>query len=83
MDCYLKMLAAKDLRAVVDERNEKIGKKIRDNEMKKIPYMLIVGEKEVEEKSLSVRLHGGKDLGKMSGEALIELLQEEIRKQLE
>lgn len=54
-------LAEKDIRAYVDDRNEKIGKKIRDNEMKRIPYMLIVGEKEQENEEVSVRKQGGGD----------------------
>jgi len=52
-----------DIRGFVDSRNEKIGKKIRDNELKKIPLLLIVGEKEIESKSVSVRLQGAEDLG--------------------
>ena len=51
-------LKQKDIRAVVDGRNEKIGRKIRDNELKKIPYMLIVGEKEAENGEVSVRKTG-------------------------
>ena len=56
-----KELDSYDVRAIVDDRNEKIGKKIRDNQMKKIPYMLIVGEKEVENNEVSVRKHGEND----------------------
>ena len=52
-----------DVRAIVDERNEKIGRKIRDNEMKRIPYMLIVGEKEAENREVSVRKQGEGDQG--------------------
>lgn len=55
----------KDIRGFVDERDEKIGKKIRDAEVKKIPYMLIVGEKEAEEGTVSVRQHGHGDIGTM------------------
>ncbi len=58
-------LAKHDVRAIVDERNEKIGKKIRDNELKKIPYMLIVGEKEAENGEVSVRKQGEGDKGTM------------------
>ena len=50
-----KFLKQYDIRAIVDERNEKIGRKIRDNELKRIPYMLIVGEKEAENREVSVR----------------------------
>ena len=56
-------LAEKDIRAFVDDRNEKIGKKIRDNELKKIPYLLIVGEKEAENNEVSVRKQGEGDKG--------------------
>ena len=56
-------LAEKDIRAFVDDRNEKIGKKIRDNELKKIPYLLIVGEKEAQNDEVSVRKHGEGDKG--------------------
>ena len=54
-----------DVRAIVDDRNEKIGKKIRDNELKKIPYLLIVGEKEAENEEVSVRKQGEGDKGTM------------------
>ena len=56
-------LAASDIRAIVDDRNEKIGRKIRDNELKRIPYLLIVGEKEQENREVSVRKQGEGDLG--------------------
>ncbi|MEG1615662.1 MAG: threonine--tRNA ligase [Bacteroidales bacterium] len=56
-------LAANDIRAIVDDRNEKIGRKIRDNELKRIPYLLIVGEKEQENREVSVRKQGEGDLG--------------------
>ena len=52
-----------DVRAIVDDRNEKIGKKIRDNELKRIPYLLIVGEKEAESEQVSVRKQGEGDQG--------------------
>ncbi|MCM1484441.1 MAG: threonine--tRNA ligase, partial [Muribaculaceae bacterium] len=58
-------LAEADIRAIVDDRNEKIGKKIRDNELKRIPYMLIVGEKEAEKGEVSVRKQGEGDKGTM------------------
>ena len=56
-------LAEKDIRAFVDDRNEKIGKKIRDNELKRIPYLLVVGEKEAQNEEVSVRKHGEGDKG--------------------
>ena len=55
-----------DVRVTVDDRNEKIGRKIRDNELKRIPYMLIVGEKEAAENQVSVRKQGEGDKGVMS-----------------
>ena len=58
-------LAEKDIRAFVDDRNEKIGRKIRDNELKRIPYLLVVGEKEAENGEVSVRKQGEGDKGSM------------------
>ncbi|MCQ2289615.1 MAG: threonine--tRNA ligase [Muribaculaceae bacterium] len=57
------VLNEKDVRAIIDDRNEKIGKKIRDNELKRIPYLLIVGEKEASEEEVSVRKQGEGDKG--------------------
>jgi len=67
-----------DIRGLIDNRDEKIGKKIRDAEIKKIPFMLIVGEKESEDGLVSVRKHGEGDLGTMSMEAFAELIKKEI-----
>ncbi len=61
----VKELDKHDVRAIVDDRNEKIGKKIRDNELKKIPYLLIVGEKEAQNDEVSVRKQGESDKGTM------------------
>lgn len=74
----LESLNNTDIRGLIDLRDEKVGRKIRDAEIKKIPYMLIVGEKEVETNSLSVRKHGEGDLGAMSLEAFSEQLTKEI-----
>jgi threonyl-tRNA synthetase len=71
-------LEISDIRASVDERNEKIGRKIRDAEVTKIPYMLIVGEKEMESGSLSVRRHGQGDLGTLTKEEFVQLIENEI-----
>ena len=71
-----------DLRTEVDDRNEKIGRKIRDNETKHIPYMLIVGEKEVAEGKVSVRKQGKQDLGSMTIEEFEAYIQNEIKKEL-
>jgi threonyl-tRNA synthetase len=72
------LLNISDIRASVDERDEKIGRKIRDAEVRKVPYMLIVGEKEAADQSVSVRRHGHGDLGSMSVEAFGSLIQQEI-----
>ena len=67
-----------DVRAIVDDRNEKIGRKIRDNEMKRIPYMLIVGEKEAENGEVAVRKQGEGDKGTMKIEEFGKNLAEEV-----
>lgn len=71
-----------DIRGFVDDRNEKIGRKIRDSEVKKVPYMLIIGEKEIESSSFAVRKHGEGDLGEYSEEAFAELVKNEVEKDL-
>ena len=76
------LLNISDIRAVVDNRNEKIGRKIRDNELKRIPYMLIVGEKEQETNTVSVRRQGEGDKGSMSIDEFADSLQKEVREQL-
>ena len=68
-----------DVRAIVDDRNEKIGRKIRDNEMKRIPYMLIVGEKEAADGTVSVRKQGEGDQGSMKFEDFAKKINEEVR----
>ena len=73
----LKLLKKHDIRGLVDERSEKAGKKIRDAEVSKIPYMLIAGEKEAADGTVSVRKHGGTDLGVMDTSTFIELIKEE------
>jgi threonyl-tRNA synthetase len=72
-----------DIRALVDERAEKIGKKIRDTEVEKVPYMLIVGEKEAESGTVSVRKQGEGDLGSLTPQAFVELINNEIKELLE
>ena len=71
-----------DIRGFVDERNEKVGRKIRDSEMKKVPYMLIIGEKEIETNSLSVRKHSGGDLGTFTINEFASLISNEIEKDI-
>ena len=73
---YLKQF---DIRALVDDRNEKIGRKIRDNELKRIPYMLIVGEKEAENGEVSVRKQGSGDQGTMKFEDFAKKISEEVQ----
>lgn len=75
-------LAALDVRVTVDDRNEKIGRKIRDAELAKVPFMLIVGEKEVADGTVSVREQGQGDLGAMAPSAFATLVQERITAQL-
>jgi threonyl-tRNA synthetase len=74
----LDLLKINDIRGHFDERNEKIGKKIRDAETKKVPYMLIIGEQEMFEESVSIRKHGGEDLGKMKVEDFINYFKQEL-----
>ena len=72
-----------DIRTVVDDRNEKIGRKIRDNEMKRIPYLLIVGEKESETESVAVRRQGEGDQGTVTLVEFKEKIQNEVGSILE
>jgi threonyl-tRNA synthetase len=72
-----------DIRTLIDERSEKIGKKIRDNELKRIPYLLIIGENEQESGTVSVRRQGEGDKGVMKLEEFAEFLQSEVENQLE
>ena len=76
------LLNNSDIRTVLDDRNEKIGRKIRDNELKKIPYLLIVGENEARENTVSVRRQGQGDMGTMKIEEFIELINKEVESQL-
>ena len=71
-------LEAEDVRAIVDDRNEKIGRKIRDNEMKHIPYLLIVGEKEANEGTVAVRKQGEGDQGSMKIADFAKKINEEV-----
>ncbi len=78
----LKSLENHEIRALVDNRNETVGKKIREAEMNKIPFMLIVGDNEEANDTLSVRRHGGEDLGALSPEDFTNLVQKEINSTL-
>ena len=77
-----KVLENYDIRALVDSRSEKVGRKIRDAELEKIPYMLIVGENEKSEGAVSVRKQGEGDIGTMSIEEFAELVRSEIAEML-
>ncbi len=78
----LNFLNNSDIRTLIDDRNEKIGKKIRDNELKRIPYLLVVGEKEVESGTISVRRQGEGDKGAMKPDEFINLVREEIGREI-
>ncbi len=74
----LKFLNNSDIRTLIDDRNEKIGKKIRDNELKRIPYLLVIGEKEVESGTVAVRRQGEGDKGTMKTEDFVRLIKGEV-----
>ncbi|NNG09905.1 MAG: threonine--tRNA ligase, partial [Arenibacter sp.] len=78
----LNSLENNDIRALIDNRNETVGKKIREAEMNKIPFMLIVGENEEKEETISVRRHGGEDLGTISVNSFADLVINEINSTL-
>ena len=76
------LLNNSDIRASIDDRNETIGKKIRENELKRMPFQLIVGEKEASSNSVSVRKQGGEDLGAMEVDQFVAYIKAEIEAQL-
>ena len=76
------LLNNSDIRASIDDRNETLGKRIRESEMKRIPFLVIVGEKEMNEGTVSVRRQGGIDAGSMSAEDFVALVSNEIKAQL-
>lgn len=78
----LNLLEINEIRALADNRNETVGKKIRDAEITKIPFMIIVGENEEKEGKITVRRHGGEDLGMISVEEFSEIVNTEINKSL-
>ncbi|GAB1857045.1 threonine--tRNA ligase [Flavobacteriaceae bacterium MHTCC 0001] len=78
----LNLLENHEIRALVDHRNETIGKKIREAEMQKYPYMLIIGEQEEKQHKITVRKHGGEDLGMISIEGFAKIIKEDISKML-
>ena len=75
----LNLLEINEIRGLIDNRSETIGRKIRDAEIDKIPYMLVVGEKETKDNLISVRSHGGKDYGKMKVEDFVKIIKENIK----
>lgn len=75
-------LKQQQIRAEIDERSEKIGRKIRDTELKKVPYMLIIGEKEMNEKMVAVRKHGEGDQGTQPLSAFIQFIREKVDDQM-
>ena len=71
----LKLLENDEIRATVDDRSETVGKKIRESELNKVPFMLIIGDEEINEKTFPVRAHGGKDIGKMNIDDFIKFIK--------
>lgn len=78
----LTLLENNEIRALADNRNETVGKKIREAEMKKFPFMIIIGENEEKENKITVRQHGGEDLGMISVEEFSKIVDTEIHKTL-
>jgi threonyl-tRNA synthetase len=78
----LEILNNSDICTLIDERSEKIGKKIRDNELKRIPYLLIIGEKEIENGTVAVRKQGEGDKGSMKIEDFVSFINAEIKKEI-
>jgi threonyl-tRNA synthetase len=78
----LEILNNSDICTLIDDRSEKIGKKIRDNELKRIPYLLVIGEKEVENGTIAVRKQGEGDQGSMKIEEFVSFINAEIKKEI-
>ncbi|MGB8490223.1 MAG: His/Gly/Thr/Pro-type tRNA ligase C-terminal domain-containing protein, partial [Bacteroidales bacterium] len=78
----LDLLNNSDICTLIDDRSEKIGKKIRDNELKRIPYLLIIGEKEAESGTVSVRKQGEGDKGSMTTGEFVDFIRKEIAKEV-
>ena len=78
----LNLLENNEIRALVDNRNETIGKKIREAEMNKYPYMLILGEQEANDSTISVRKHGEGDMGSMSVEAFVTMINDAVKNEI-
>jgi threonyl-tRNA synthetase len=78
----LEILNNSDICTLIDDRSEKIGKKIRDNELKRIPYLLIIGEKEAESGTIAVRKQGEGDKGSMKIQEFVDFIRSEIKKEI-
>ena len=78
----LNLLENNEIRALADNRNETVGKKIREAEMQKFPYIIVVGEQEEKDQTISVRQHGGEDLGTIRVEKFVEIIKDNINKSL-
>ena len=74
----LNILENHEIRAHLDDRNETVGKKIRESEIKKVPFMIVVGENEVKNETISIRRHHGEDLGEMKIEEFTDIIKKEI-----
>ena len=75
----LKFFENHEIRALIDDRNETIGKKIRESEISKIPYMIILGEKEAQSQSVSLRKHQKGDVGNFDLDSVVKLIKNEIK----
>jgi threonyl-tRNA synthetase len=78
----LNSLENHEIRGLIDARNETIGKKIREAEMSKVPFMIIVGDQETQDQTISVRKHGGESLGSITLEAFVSTIDQEIKSTL-
>jgi len=77
------LLENSEIRALIDDRNEKTGRKIRDAELNKIPFMIIVGEQEENDGTVSVRKQGEGDIGTLSNNEFISFIKKEVNSTLE
>ena len=78
----LNLLENNEIRALADNRNETVGKKIREAEMNKLPFMIIVGEQEEKNNTITVREHGGEDIGSISVDEFVTIVTERVKKSL-
>jgi threonyl-tRNA synthetase len=78
----LNLLENNEIRALVDNRNETVGKKIREAEMQKFPYIIVVGEQEEKDNTITVRQHGGEDLGTVSVSDFSDMINKKVKESL-